>query len=281
MKRDGLAPAIRREKARTPKNGKNEKRLARKGKHQLPAIAKKIIQSIIDTVVFQELFVTLGTPTDDRANMRFYTMVPFLVLAAIPMPLFAQMASSAGSASSGQSASGQSNDLGIDVQNVSEQASSRGEFIGSGRPTYFVGIDEVFSSTPARSTTNSAARRQTTPQRSTVRSSTAAAQRRTGMMSGISQSGNANTQGIRSISTFDLNAMTTLSQRPNQKVVEANLARIQGIQEGQITFTHSPTETTAVLTGTVASERERKVAQQILLLEPGINRVENLLEIRW
>jgi osmotically-inducible protein OsmY len=35
-----------------------------------------------------------------------------------------------------------------------------------------------------------------------------------------------------------------------------------------------------VLTGTVASERERRVAKQLLLLEPGINRVDNRLEIR-
>jgi osmotically-inducible protein OsmY len=63
-------------------------------------------------------------------------------------------------------------------------------------------------------------------------------------------------------------------------MVESHLTRVNGIQNGQVSLTSSSSGTTAVLTGTVASEGERRVAQQLLLLEPGINRVENLLEIR-
>jgi len=69
-------------------------------------------------------------------------------------------------------------------------------------------------------------------------------------------------------------------QRATIETIESGLNRIQGIQDSQIVFKGSPTGATAVLTGTVASDRERRVAKQLLLLAPGVSRVENLLEIR-
>jgi len=62
--------------------------------------------------------------------------------------------------------------------------------------------------------------------------------------------------------------------------METSLARIQGLRHGQVSLYTTPTGTTAILTGSVASPQDRRTAQHLLLLEPGINRVENQLDVR-
>lgn len=203
--------------------------------------------------------------------MRVLGIVSFLVLLSSPVMLLAQVGSN----------TSQSDGQGIQVENVSE----RGGFIGSGKPTFFVGVEELPNSSSTRSstsaTTSTTARRQAAQSRSPMRSTTSAtAQRRPGMTSGMLQQGGTNARLIQSVSTVDVNPTAPSVQRPQRLDVEANLSRIQGIQDGQIMFTHSPTETTAVLSGSVASDWERRVAKQLLLLEPGINHVENMLNIR-
>ena len=166
------------------------------------------------------------------------------------------------------------------VENVSEQAAQQGNFVGSGRPSSFVGVDEVYNSGGAANASRAASsRRQTTTTR-TVRST---AQRRTTTATGGARSnllGNSN-QFVRAVASVDFDVPAS-SWTPQAVVgpVGSSLKRIQGLQDSQITFQSSPTGTIAVLTGTVASKTERRVAEQRLLLEPGISRVENLLEIR-
>lgn len=195
--------------------------------------------------------------------MRVFGIALFFMLIAVPAPLFAQQGSRSNASSSN-----------TEVVNVSAQ----GGFVGGSKPDYFVGIDEVFDASAIRSTTRSNNRLTTTTRR-TVRTTTTA-QRRAGVTGGVSQLGSLGTQTVPSVSALDLSIAGSALQRPQQMAVEANLTRIQGIQNGQITFANSPAGTTAILTGTVASEGERRVAKQLLLLEPGIDRVENLLEVR-
>jgi len=212
--------------------------------------------------------------------MKALKIVAFFILFTAPMSLFAQQSGGGGTSSSLSTDFG-STYQGADSQGV-ENVSAQGGFIGSGIPSGFVGIDDFYysggSSNANRATS---ARRQTTATRATVRPT---AQRRTTMASGAARSnlmGN-NTQSVRAVASVDFDVPTASAQARVLAVdtVTSDLKRIQGFQDGQITLQSSPTGTTAVLTGTVASKRERDVAKQLLLLEPGISRVDNLLEIR-
>ena len=209
---------------------------------------------------------------DQRGGcMKFFGTVPFLVLMTFSGSLFAQ--SAGGTASTGSGSTGLA-DTTVQVENQSEL----GGFIGSGRPTAFVGIDEIYStSSSTRRTSSSSAARVTTTTR--PRTVTSAAQRQLGTTRTSSALGNTSAQTIQSITSLDVDLMVPHVRRP-LTTTEAQLSRIRGIRDSQIFFTDSPIGTTAVLTGTVASERARRVAQQFLLMEPGINRVENLLQVR-
>ena len=213
-----------------------------------------------------------------RYTMRDLGVISFLVIVFASAPLFAQggrtNASSAGGLSDSSSTAG--------VTNIAAQASSQGTFIGSGAPSAFVGIDTIYagSSASRRTSTNSSNRRVTTASRPVARTT---AQRRT-TQSGAARSnlmGN-NNQFIRAVTSIDFDVPTSpaLDRVTMSETIVSSLKRIEGIQDSRVTFQNSPTGTTAVLTGTVASKRESDVAKQYLLMEPGVSRVENLLEIR-
>lgn len=206
--------------------------------------------------------------------MRIFRTVAFFVLLVVPMPLFAQQNGSSSTASSIGTGFGDSSG----VQNASQAAV--GTFVGGGSTTLgFIGTTDIYSSSSNSSRTSSAARR-TTTRTTTARSVTTTAARRATTTAGrTTQAGSSNNQTIRSVTSIDFD-FAMPSQRVQSATIETQLNRVQGIQDSQVTFKSSPSGTTAVLTGTVASERQRKVAQQFLLLEPGINRVDNLLDIR-
>jgi hypothetical protein len=201
-----------------------------------------------------------------------FGIVLFLTLVVLPVSLFAQMSSSSSTASSTTSTSTNTGTSG-GVENIS----AAGGFIGGGKPDAFVGTAEIYqtSSAPRSASRVSNSRTTTTRPRTTT---AAMAQRRAGMTGGISSLGSSN-QVIRSLTSLDSDMAISPMQRP-QPAVNESLARIQGIQDSRVSFSQSPLGTTAVLGGTVSSERERRVAQQLLLLEPGIDRVDNRLEIR-
>ena len=198
--------------------------------------------------------------------MRILVIVALLVFIALPGSLFAQGGGGGAAATA--------------TTTTVENQAAQGGFIGVGSSTGFVGVHDVLNRTstranPARATTTAARPR-------TAVATTPAAQRRA-TTAGTSQFGGAGNQTIRSTTSFDFAAPVGsggLSMQRPLPAIETSLARIHGIQDSQISVTNSPTGTTAVLTGSVASDRERRVAQQLLLLEPGINRVENLLEVR-
>jgi hypothetical protein len=208
--------------------------------------------------------------------MRLFAIVLFLVVVASPVSLFAQ---SGGSDTSSSNTSGGSISAGFGDTTVANQ-SEQGGFIGGGRPVAFVGTTDIYLSS------SSAARRSSTTSRTTTatrpRTQMATASRTAGATNRSTQLGNtSNQQLVRALTSLDADLMIPImSPRPMPTTIGASLARLQGIQDSQITFTSSPTGTTAVLTGTVSSDRERKVAEQFLLLEPGIDRVNNKLEIR-
>ena len=163
------------------------------------------------------------------------------------------------------------------VENLSEQ----GGFIGSGRPEGFVGTVEIYNRTTNARSSSTARTTTTTRPRTSITTSSAAAQRRT-TVPGVSTTGAAG-QTIRSATSIERDSALFSMQRtlPTRAsaTLESQLLRLPGIQHGQVSLSDSPTGTIAVLTGAAASDRERRVAQQLLLLEPGISQVQNLLEI--
>ena len=215
--------------------------------------------------------------------MRVLGIIAFLLVLIVPMPLFAQQTggstSDSGSTAASQTISTEFGDAYGGVQNAAAQA--QGTFVGAGRPDAFVGMADIYSiygNTTNRSASSSAARR-TTAARTTVRPTTTTARRATTTAARTSQTGASNSQTIRSVTSMDFDAAMP-AQRIQPATAETLLNRVHGIQDSHVSFRSSPMGTTAVLTGTVASGRERRVAQQLLLFEPGINRVENRLEIR-
>jgi len=206
--------------------------------------------------------------------MRIFGIVSFLVFFVAATPLFAQQSGTGNTATSSISTEFGGSYEG--VQNVSEQA--QGTFIGGGRPTTgFVGTTEIYNTSSNRS--SSASRTTTTARATTARSVTATAARRTTTPASRSQAGGANNQTIRSATSMDFDAVTP-SRQIQPTMVTTHLNRVPGLQDSRVSFRSSSVGLTAVLTGTVASERERRVAKQLLLMEPGISRVENLLELR-
>ena len=209
--------------------------------------------------------------------MRVLRIIAFWVFVFASVPLFAQGGRTGTSSSSGI---GDSSSF-SGVTNISAQAAAQGTFIGGGAPSAFVGIDEIYTSSSAtRRSATSNTRRATTTSRPVAR---ATAQRRT-TQPGAARSnlmGN-NSQFIRAVTSidFDVPTVPALDRVTMSETLVSSLKRIEGIQDSRVTFQNSPTGTTAVLTGTVASKRESDVAKQYLLMEPGISRVENLLEIR-
>jgi len=229
---------------------------------------------------YLKILVKIGQLITDSVGMRVFRIVSLLAFFTVPVSVFAQQTGAGTSTAATSSINTEFGSTYQGVANVSEQAATQGSFVGSGRPTGFVGIDEFFVGSSNSSRTSSNPRRQTTTVRPATRSTT---QRQSGMMPSVtrSTSGNAN-QFVRAVTSidFDVATLSLQKRRATAETVALSLNRIQGIQNSQVTFKDSPAGTTAVLTGTVVSERDRRVAQQLLLLEPGIDRVENLLEIR-
>jgi len=202
--------------------------------------------------------------------MRISGFIAFLLFAAFPALLSAQ----GGAGATGQAGSGvTSPTVTTSVDNQVEAAA----FVGGGRPDAFVGTTDVFTRT---ATTSRTTRTVTTTAR--ARTATATTQRQAGTASRITAaSGTQAGQTIQSATSLDFDfTLSPSSLQRTQPAIATGLTRIQGIQDSQLSLTASPIGTTAVLTGTVSSDRARKVAQQLLLMEPGIQRVENLLEIR-
>jgi len=200
--------------------------------------------------------------------MKFVRIVPFLLLTAFSASsLFAQ---GGGNTGGGTGVSVESDFMGV------ENVAALGGFIGGGSPNAFVGRDEIYrsgSSSRSTRTTNTSRLAATTTAR-TRTAVTSTAQRQAGGGFGTSPFG-SNNQSIRSTTSLDSDMGSPSVQRLSP-ALETQLARLQGIQGSQVALTGS----TAVLTGTVASNTERRVAQQLLLLQPGINRVDNRLEVR-
>jgi len=214
--------------------------------------------------------------------MKNFGIILFFVVLVAPMPLFAQQTggdtTGSGSTAASSTINSEFGDAYGGVENVA--AAAQGTFVGAGRPDAFVGNTDIYSiygSTTNRSASSAAARRTTTP--TARRTTTTAARRATTTAARTSQTGAGTDQTIRSVTSMDFDVAIP-SQRIQPATAETLVNRIQSIQDSHVSFRSSSAGTTAVLTGTVASDRERRVAQQLLLLEPGINRVENRLEIR-
>lgn len=148
------------------------------------------------------------------------------------------------------------------------------DFVGIRDGVPFIGRERPFESSSSRS--------------SNVLSSTSRSSRTTSRTSasrtsiGSRTSSTSNQSGVRAATTTDFSfspmevghreaAFRTRMQRmPNLRVIPDQV-RIQVARSGA--------DNVATVRGTVASERDRKLVRQLLLLEPGIDRVDNQLVV--
>jgi hypothetical protein len=153
-------------------------------------------------------------------------------------------------------------------------------FIGRDSSLPFIGRDEPFgdrqtsaSNKRTTTTTSSSARRATSTRMTSNRSMMSS-------RSGITSSSGgrtvrATTQAEFALSPMEVNHRTTefqtrITRLPTLHVMPEQISvNLESTTQGNV----------AILTGTVASERERKVMKQLLLLEPGIDKVENKLTV--
>jgi hypothetical protein len=159
------------------------------------------------------------------------------------------------------------------------QESTSQTFIGRDSSIPFIGREEQpFSDRQTSSTT----RRTTTSTSSSTRRATSSRMTSNRSMSssrsGLNSSGNGRTVRAATQAEFALSPME-VSQRTTE--FQTRITRLPNLhlvpEQIEVNLESTPQGNIATLTGTVASERERKVLKQLLLLEPGIDKVENKL----
>ncbi|MDR3183379.1 MAG: BON domain-containing protein [Planctomycetaceae bacterium] len=154
-----------------------------------------------------------------------------------------------------------------------EDNSSRG-FIGSSAPGGFVGVDEIYDSFAPANSTNS--RSATTTTRRTTASTTRRTTTNRNLTNRTSSSNSQQLVRSSAVTDFDYVRPQT-AQRIT--AMQTHLQRIRGLQGESVNIEQTPSGTVVTLTGTVKSERDSKLARQLILLEPGIDRVENKLTV--
>ncbi|GHT17930.1 hypothetical protein FACS1894189_4790 [Planctomycetales bacterium] len=223
--------------------------------------------------------------------MKFLTFVITVLLISLPMSASAQSlggitgdgsgtsgnGSSTGTSGSGSGAgtsssdSSFSTDFGTTIETPTaqefDQPASRG-FIGSGKPDGFVGVDEIYESTSSNSSSSN--RQTVTSNRSTNRQTVRRTTNRTSTSSRTS--GTSGGRTVRAATTADFDY---ISVQPSQRTVEmlSHLSRLPNLEDVEIQLGSTPGGTVATLTGTFTSEKQKKLATQLLLLEPGVDKV--------
>jgi hypothetical protein len=213
--------------------------------------------------------------------MKFLPFVITVLLFLMPMSVSAQSygdstgsseSNGSGSSSSGSSSNSSLNaDFGTTIETPTapefEQPSNRG-FIGSGKPDGFVGVDEIYESTSSNSSSSS--RQTVTSSRSTSRQSVRRTTSRTSTAGRTSSTSSSRT--VRAATTVDFEFTPV---QPNQKTAEMmlHLSRLPNLGNVEIQLGNTPGGNVATLTGTFASEKQKKLATQLLLLEPGVDKV--------
>lgn len=185
------------------------------------------------------------------------------------------------SSSSDSSSSSSPSQLGEDVT-VPEfqgfESISNQDFIGrqnSNAP--FVGREEVFNSSTTRGSTR------TTPSTTATRRVTTTSRRTTGTRSmSTARTGTTGGREVRAATTTDF-AFSPMEVSNRETSFRTRLGRLPNFraipEQVDIKISQTPTGTVATLSGTVSTERDRRLAKQLVLLEPGIDRVENNLVV--
>ena len=188
-----------------------------------------------------------------------------------------------GSGSSGGSApsTGMSNDPTAltSTQDTPEfqgfQSLGSSTFIGVPNTSTFIGTEQSFdpstSTSSRRSTpTTSTARRTTT----TTRMSTS----RTNTMGRTSRS-MSDPRSVRSVASSEV-AFSPMSVDDRSVAIQTRITRIPNFRSGPDQVAVRMEGNVVTLTGTVATSHERKLAEQLVRLEPGVGTVENRLTVK-
>ncbi len=148
-------------------------------------------------------------------------------------------------------------------------------FPGYPTESVFIGREQSFETSFSRESGGT-----TATTRSTRRTTTMARPRTNMAMTG--RMGSANNGRVRAVTTTDFQFappeidFRTASLR--EKMVRLPSLKLTHEQIG-IQLTEQKGERIATLTGTVATTKERRLLQNLLILEPGVDRVDNRLKI--
>ncbi|GHT20793.1 hypothetical protein FACS189419_00580 [Planctomycetales bacterium] len=163
-------------------------------------------------------------------------------------------------------------------QQALEDNSNRG-FIGGGTADGFVGVDEIYDSFAPKNSSNNRSTGTSASRRSTTRRSTSSSTRQgANRMGRDANTGTNNGNFVRAATKADFD-YTPLPANQRISEMQLHLEGVKGLQNESVKIQNTPTGTVAVITGNVSTERERKLAKQLLLLEPGIDKVENNLKV--
>lgn len=214
-----------------------------------------------------------------KKHFSIFSLLLILSLLITASSIFAQSSSDSSSASNSSSSSGgltesQQVDLGFQgFEQVTE-----GSFIGRGDSSTFIGRPVGNSATASRNTrttiSTSSVRRTTSSRTSSNRLATA----RTSTGGGLSASGE-----IRSKATAGEELQISETHAENAQPESFNRGGILGRRMATIsdtaTVSFDATSGEATLRGTANSLRERRTLEQLLRLEPGVQRVRNEMRL--
>ena len=209
--------------------------------------------------------MTAIIPHNTMSHKNFIVVFAIIVGMSFPASAMAQQGSSSSSGlMSGSSGLSESSAPSLGLQTFDEVGNT--SLVGVSGNSAFIGVDSYFESGSLGS------RRTNTASTSTRRTTTSMARR-----SSVSRSmmGNrSNTSEIRSSATVAIDGVA-MERTPQ---LSTPVAR-QFADKINVTFQNEPSGTTATMTGTVTNEHQSRVARQLLLLEPGIYKVNNELKV--
>lgn len=193
-----------------------------------------------------------------------------------------------GSSSTGSSSGSGSGSIGSDTgmgQSLGSTAASdvdrfegvaANDFVGINDSAPFVGRERPFETSSSTRTSNV----RSTSTRSTSR--TTSSRTSTSRTNIGRTSGTSNQTGVRSMTSTDF-AFSPMEVGHREATFQYRLNRIPNLRslpnQVQVKIENTTTGNVATLKGTVSSERDRKIAKQLLLLEPGIDKVDNHLVV--
>jgi len=151
------------------------------------------------------------------------------------------------------------------------------QFIGVPNATTFVGVEQFFDESTSKSS-----RRTTTSTASTARRTTTTSRMTTSRMNTMgmtSRSMGNNQRNVRSTASSEFD-FSPLEVDTRSVALQTRITKLPSLRGTTDQVAVRMDGNTVTLTGTVATSHERKLAEQLVRLEPGVDTVDNRLSVK-